>query len=143
MALRDESEVLLNRARDICRVQEARCADAIVVADIDGRIVFANARANVLLGCVRIGSGVEDYSCMHGLFTEDGRPYPSSDLPLSRAILRGETVFDVRLEVRRYDGTVSLLSVDAEPLYGAGGKQIGGVAMFDVTRLSGEPGSTI
>jgi PAS domain-containing protein len=142
MAVRDESQTLLERARDICRIAEARCADAIVVADI-GKIVFANARANVLLGRVRIGSGVDDYSCMHGLFTEEGRPYPSSDLPLSRAILRGETVFDVRLEVRRHDGTVSLLSVDAEPLYGAGGKQIGGVAMFDVTTISGERGSAI
>ena len=114
------------------KTQSARGTYAVVVADNGGTIVFANDRAHTVLGNVRIGAGVDDYSCMHGIFTEDGRPYPATDLPLSRAVLDCENVFDARMEVRRCDGTSSVISVDARPIFGNNGEQIGGVAIFDV-----------
>lgn len=126
-----DNELLLKRAADICRAELDGANAAAVIADNEGAIVFANDRAQTILGGVRIGAGVEDYSCMHGIFTTDGRPFPSSDLPLSRAVLHGENVLGVRLVVRRCDGTASLVSVDAKPLFDGEGDQIGGVATFD------------
>lgn len=131
MTATTDVQLLLRRADEISRRESARGTCAVVVADTGGAIVFANARAQTLLGKVRIGAGVDDYSCMHGIFTEDGRPYPAPDLPLARAVLDRETVSGARMEVRRCDGTTSIISVDAQPLFGSGGEQIGGVAIFD------------
>jgi PAS domain-containing protein len=109
----------------------AALPSAVVVADSQGRIVFANARADALLGRVRLGADIEDYSCMHGLFTMEGRPYPAWDLPLSRAVLRREMTRDVPVRVRRCDGGSSLLSVSGQPLFDEDGAHVGGVVIFE------------
>src|SRR3954467_1905549 len=46
----------------------------LIVSDIQSTLVFANTLATDILRCVRIGAGIDDYSCMHGLFKEEGRP---------------------------------------------------------------------
>lgn len=102
----------------------------VVASDRAGVIVYANACASDILGAVRVGSGVDDYSCMHGIFTEDGRPYPSRDLPLSRAVLKKETTRNIPLVVRRCDGGTHRISVSGKPLYGPDGAHIGGVVTF-------------
>ncbi|QWT21357.1 PAS domain-containing protein [Bacillus sp. NP157] len=110
--------------------------EGVVITDVTGNIVFANADAETILGFVRIGVGVEDYSSMHGVFTEDGRPYPSSDLPLARAVLSQKTTRDVRLLLRRCDGqhhlTSVTISVSGRPLYDASRRHVGAAAFFTV-----------
>jgi PAS domain-containing protein len=106
--------------------------EGLIVCDVHGSIVFANPAAEDILGQVRIGAVPDDYSCMHGIFSEDGRPFPSSDLPLSRAVLRGESVRGVRLIVRRCDGDAHVLSVDAYPVHDVTGAAIGAAATFRV-----------
>lgn len=108
--------------------------EGLIVCDLHGSIVFANAEAEEIVGLVRIGALPDDYSCMHGIFSEDGRPYPSSDVPLARAALLGETVRNVRLVVRRFDGTSHTLSVDAGPVYDASGAAVGAATMFRVVK---------
>jgi PAS domain-containing protein len=109
----------------------AALPSAVIVADSHGRIVFANALADVLLGRVRLGADVDDYSCMHGLFTMEGRPYPAWDLPLSRAVLRREVTRHVLLKVRRCDGDSTLISVSGQPLFDEEDEHVGGVVIFD------------
>jgi PAS domain-containing protein len=104
--------------------------EGVVVADRLGRIVFGNTSANTLLGRVALGVNPDDYSHHHGIFTEDGRPYPSTDLPLARAVLSGETVEGDRLRVRRPDGSTILVICYARPIYRDDGQQEGGMVLF-------------
>lgn len=106
--------------------------EGVVIADAQGQIVFADRQAIHVLGLVRIGAGVDDYSALHGIFTEDGRPYPSSDLPLARAILYRKTTRDERMLVRRPDGLIHLMNVCARPLLNAEKKQVGAAAFVRV-----------
>jgi PAS domain-containing protein len=108
--------------------------EGLIVCDVHGFIVFANASAKDIVGLVRIGAVPDDYSCMHGIFSEEGRPYPSSDVPLARAALHGESVQNVHLVVRRFDGKAHLLSVDAYPLYDALGAAVGAATTFRVVK---------
>jgi PAS domain-containing protein len=108
--------------------------EGLIVCDVRGAIVFANTRAEEIVGLVRIGALPDDYSCMHGIFSEEGRPYPSSDVPLARAALLGESVRDARLVVRRFDGPSHLLSVDAGPVYDASGVAVGAATTFRVVK---------
>ena len=114
--------------------------EGLIVCDAHGSIIFANASAEDIVGLVRIGAVPDDYSCMHGIFSEEGRPFPSSDVPLARAVLRGESVRDERLVVRRCDGRAHLLSVDAYPLHDTSGAVVGAATTFRVVKGS-EPGS--
>jgi PAS domain-containing protein len=104
--------------------------EGMVIADAGGELVFANERAADILGIVRMGAGVDDYSALHGVFTEDGRPYPSSDLPLARAILHRKTTRNERLLVRRPDGLVQRLDVSARPITNAEKVQVGAVVVI-------------
>lgn len=108
------------------------CADdeGIVIANASGELVFASERAADILGIVRLGAGVDDYSALHGVFTEDGRPYPSSDLPLARAILHKKTTRHERLLIRRPDGLIQLIEVSARPLVDTTKRQVGAVAVL-------------
>jgi PAS domain-containing protein len=105
-------------------------SEGIVIADKDGHIVYGNTSANTLLGRVALGVDPDDYSHRHGIFTEDCRPYPSTDLPLARAVLAGETVWGERMRVRRPDGSTITIECHARPLVRDDGDRDGGVAIF-------------
>ncbi|KJV32495.1 hypothetical protein VI08_12205 [Luteibacter yeojuensis] len=106
--------------------------EGIVIADATGEMVYADEMATEIMGIVRMGAGVEDYSVLHGVFTEEGRPYPSSDLPLARAVLFQKTTKNERLLMRRPDGITYLLNVTARPLFDAAKRQVGSVVFFRV-----------
>jgi hypothetical protein len=80
-----------------------------------------------------MGVQPDDYSPMHGLFTEDGRPYPSTDLPLARAAMFGETVLGAKWRIRRPDGSSVTAMGDAMPLTDAQGTQSGAILLFHQT----------
>ena len=91
--------------------------------------------AIVMHGRLTMGVLPDDYSPVHGLFTEDGRPYPSSDLPLLRAALGGETILEARWRIRRPDGSSVLATGDAMPLHAEPGQLTGAILIFQVTPL--------
>lgn len=105
-------------------------ADGAIVVDKVGRIIFANENAVVMHGRLALGVEPGDYSLMHGLFTEDGRPYPSEDLPLARAVLKGETVIGARWRIRRPDGSMITAIGDARPITKENGDQNGAILVF-------------
>jgi len=107
--------------------------DGAIVVDAAGSIVFANAVAVAMHGRLIMGVLPDDYSPMHGLFTEDGRPYPSTDLPLARAAMFGETVVGAKWRIRRPDGTSVAAMGDAMPLTDMQGSQSGAILLFHQT----------
>ena len=100
-------------------------AEGVIVTDAEGRITFVNEAAARIHGTARLEIGAQDYAQTYRLFTEDGDPYPSHDLPLARAV-RGETVTDARWLIRRPDTEVLAVG-SARPVRAADGRQIGAV----------------
>lgn len=101
-------------------------AEGVIVTDAVGTITFVNEAAAAIHGVVRLDIRPNAYADTYHLFREDGRPYPSDELPLARAV-RGETVQDARWRIMRPDGRVILAIGTAQPLRAANGRRIGAV----------------
>ncbi|MDQ2667420.1 MAG: ATP-binding protein [Gemmatimonadota bacterium] len=101
--------------------------EGVIVADKDGKLVFVNAAAARMHGVETLGVPVEQYANTFHLLTEDGQPYPSSELPLARAVRRGETVIDARWRIRHPDGGEVLALGSARPVMDEEGVQIASV----------------
>jgi PAS domain S-box-containing protein len=134
-------EVELEVGRGALRESEARAAalasehaavlgqiaEGVIVTDAAGRITFVNEAAAGIHGAAVLGIHPEAYSAAYYLLTEDGRPYPAEELPLARAVMRGETVTDARWRIRRPDGSVVLAVGTARPVYAPDRTRIGAV----------------
>jgi PAS domain S-box-containing protein len=105
----------------------AQMAEGVIVADAEGKLVFVNAAAERMHGIATLGVPVAEYAEAFQLLTEDGQPYPSNELPLARAVQRGETVVDARWRTRRADGREVLMLGSARPVLDAAGVQIASV----------------
>lgn len=112
-------------------------SDAVGVVDAEGRFLVHNRAAKALLGVddtERPVLGADTWRAHYGLFTPDGgRPFPTEDLPLVRA-LAGESTDGVEMLVRNAERPQGvLISVSGRPLDPTAG-QTGAVAVFrDVT----------
>ena len=102
-------------------------AEGVIVTDPEGRIVFINEAAQRQHGIEVLGTGPDDYTQTYQLFTEDGRPYPTDQLPLTRAVRHGETVTDARWRILRPDGTEVVAVGNARPVIGPDSARIGAV----------------
>ncbi|MBI2847653.1 MAG: PAS domain-containing protein [Chloroflexi bacterium] len=75
----------------------------------------------------------EEYARDNTLFYRDGRPYPTGERPLARAI-RGEIILDEEVEFGRGDGSRGIALISAVPVKDAGGDIRFGVAVLrDIT----------
>ena len=117
----------------------AQLAEGVIVTDAAGRLTLVNAAAAAIHGVSRLDVEPDDYSATYHLFTEDGLPYPSCDLPLTRAV-RGETLREARWRIRRPDGAEVLAVGNAQPLKDGDGGQIGAVLTVrdDTARVAAE-----
>lgn len=103
----------------------------VVVVDEKGHLILANERAISIHGLFRPDVDPQDYSAMYGIFTIDNRPYPSVDLPLSRAVLKGESVPPSLWIVRRPDGSDVRVRGAAMPLFDSQRRQVGSALIFE------------
>src|SRR4028118_327510 len=85
----------------------AQLTEGVIVADAEGQITYVNEAAERLHGVATLGVPPSGYSETYHLFTADGQPYPSDQLPLSRAI-RGEIAIEARWRIPRRDGKPTL-----------------------------------
>ncbi|MEO7713866.1 MAG: ATP-binding protein [Gemmatimonadaceae bacterium] len=108
-------------------VAMAQLAEGVIVTDAQGRITFVNAAAARLHGVARLDVAPDEYADSYHLLTESGLPYPSTELPLARAVLRGETVLEARWRIRRPDGSEILAVGNARPIRAADGSAMGAV----------------
>ncbi len=115
-------------------------SEGVILADCDGRITFVNDAAARLHGVAQLDVPPELYAATYSLRTLDGDPYPPTDLPLARAVLRGETVLDARWTIRRPDGSELFALGSARPVLGADGQQVGAVLTIrdDTARVIAE-----
>lgn len=105
----------------------SQLTEGVIIADAKGKIVFVNEAASRLHGVAELNVDPERYGEVYRLYTLDGRPHPIDDLPLVRAVKRGETVLDARWRIQRPDGQVVLASGSARPVFGPDGARIGSV----------------
>jgi PAS domain S-box-containing protein len=67
-------------------------------------------------------------------FRTDGTPYPPEELPLSRAVLKGETVRDQELIIRRVDYEDRWILATSAPVMDSRGDMTAGIVVFqDIT----------
>ncbi len=115
-------------------------AEGVIVTDPDGAIIFVNEAATRQHGVSRLDVKPDEYADTYHLLTDDGRPYPPQDLPLSRAVLHGETVTDARWRIRRPDGSEVIAVGNARPVTSPDGTRIGAVLTLrdETARISAE-----
>jgi PAS domain S-box-containing protein len=131
-------EAALARERDtLARIMETSVS-GILALDRTGRVVFANAGAERVIGQpVHAGISLPDLLARGELCDLAGNPVRPEDFPASRA-LAGETVQqDQRLTIRWPDGTRRVLSVNAAPLSASGTDLAAVLALTDITEAVG------
>ncbi|MBN9164687.1 MAG: PAS domain-containing protein [Myxococcales bacterium] len=78
----------------------AGISDALVVVDERARLVYRNPAAD-LLGLQDLAPDPAHWSRVHGIFLPDEQtPFPTAELPVSRALTAGEAVRDVGMFVK-------------------------------------------
>jgi PAS domain S-box-containing protein len=111
--------------------------EGVIAADTQGRFLLFNAAARALYSAVPApGMRVEDWRRGHELLMLDGAtPCVAADRPLSRAI-RGISIDNCDLLMRRPGVEDRVLRISARPLRDAAGVLIGGITVFnDITAL--------
>ena len=108
----------------------AQLTEGVIITDATGAITFVNEAAERLHGARLLGVAPDGYAAAYSLWTVDGDPYPSLDLPLSRAALNGETILDASWVIRRSDGTEVLARGAARPISMSDGSRLGAVLTF-------------
>jgi signal transduction histidine kinase len=151
---------LLREAQEVVRARDQALAEAaaerdrlqqvvdvlpigILIVDASGQLVISNTAAAEIMGMElsgqrRLVSAEEDKASeVYGIRRLDGSPYPAQDLPLRRALLRGEVVRGEQLLVHNVrDGRDIPVLINSAPLRDAGGAIAGAVEAFqDITTL--------
>ena len=128
-------EGALRQERDLLgRVMETSPV-GITVLDREGRITFANAPAEQVLGLTRDKITQRTYNAPEWRITDyEGRPFPEEELPFRRVMAAGQPAYDVRHAIEWPDGRRKLLEINAAPLSDASGQVDGMVAVVaDIT----------
>jgi PAS domain S-box-containing protein len=111
-------------------------ADGVIVADLEGRFLLFNPSAEKMLGIGAQEARPEEWAATYGCYLPDRvTPYPSDQLPLTRAI-RGEEIADVIIYIKNPQKPSGVwISVCGKPLRDSHGSLWGGLVFFrDVTR---------
>lgn len=146
IAIRDVTAVVMLRRQNIeladslqRKVAEleaviSQMGEGIIITDREGRIVLVNPYAAALHGVTRLDILPDAYSDTYHLFRLDGTPYPSRELPLSRAVLYGETITNAEWRIRHPDGSEVIAQGSATPIVDANGERLGAVLVLrDIT----------
>jgi two-component system, cell cycle sensor histidine kinase and response regulator CckA len=104
------------------------------VADApDGEIRIANSAALGIRGPTSVpltGIPLHQHAAHWRMFAANGTALSPEELPLSRAILHGETVRDVEIAIRRDSGEERRVLMHAAPVRDAEGRVVAGVVVF-------------
>ena len=114
---RKQAAEALRRERDLIMRIMATSPEGIIMADPQGRITYANVRAEQVLGLTKDEMLQRAYNAPEWQITDyEGRPFPEEKLPFSRVVATRQPVTDVRYAIERPDGQRVLLSVNGAPL---------------------------
>ncbi len=129
-----------NRALQASEERLKRLVDTIpagvFIIGIDGRISFASAMAEKLLGLTQdvITQRTHDAPSWN-VTTVDGLPFPEEEGAVARVLRSGQPVHGVEQAMERPDGSRVVIRVNASPIRDADGKMTGVIASAsDVTQ---------
>ncbi|MEG5063186.1 PAS domain S-box protein [Microcoleus sp. B3-A4] len=109
--------------------------DGITILDSTGQIISANRAAERILRLTSsdiVERGYNDPSWY--ITTVEGDPFPEDELPFARVMQTGEPVYGIEHGISHADGTRTILSINASPLFDAEGQIINIIAAFsDIT----------
>ncbi len=127
-------EMALARERDtLARIMETSVS-GIVAVDGQGRVVFANAAAEAVLGRpVAPPADLRQIFAAAAVTDLSDTPLSVSDLPLDRALAGQAVQQDVRLAIRWPDGTRRILSVNAARMSAPGTDLAALCSLTDIT----------
>jgi len=111
--------------------------DAVVVTDLDGRLIMVNPAAQRLLGIKTVTDVPQQAISIYQIYHADsGEPYEDQERPTWRA-LRGEHVDNLVARAGGRSGPAAgWVSINARPLLDVAGQLAGAVVVFrDITEL--------
>lgn len=136
---RKRTEEQLEATQALFSAALTQCPAGVVIADAPHvRIRLANAAAFGIRGQARLPLTeieVQEHSKNWQTFYPDGvTPYPSEQLPLSRAVLEGVVSENVEAVIRNEDGEARWVSANAAPIRNRDGQIVAGIVIFsDIT----------
>ncbi|ELR96237.1 PAS domain S-box/diguanylate cyclase (GGDEF) domain-containing protein [Gloeocapsa sp. PCC 73106] len=126
---RKQIEEQLRQERDLLNGITQTSVAAIMVLDLEGKIIFANERAEEILAIGQEQLLNSDYnSNVWKIKDFDGNPLPQEVLPFSRVMKTQKPVFEVLHTIEWPDHTLRFLSVNGAPLRKSSG-EISGVVI--------------
>ncbi len=129
----------LEKCEALLAVAVEQSPSGILIADApDAKIQYANQAALAIRGLSDRpleGITIERHSPAWQTFLPDGvTPYPSEQLPLSRAVREGAVSEQVEAVIRREDGECRWITANAGPVRNKSGDIVAGIVVFhDVT----------
>lgn len=134
------SETQLGDALAIMRAAIEQSPSGIVIADVpDAKIRMVNAAALAIRGGEAAArtltmATMSEFSREWQVFLPDGTPYPPEQLPLVRAVLKGDVTRGEEMIVRHESGEDRWVSANAAPIRNAEGEITSGIVIFhDIT----------
>ncbi len=143
-------DTLREREELLHRIVETT-ADGIYVVDRDGKMTFANAALERILGATREEIARRAFNDQAWkITTVDGKPFPDELQPYAQVMRTKKPVYNVEQVVTCPNGTEVIVSINAAPLTDASGEIVGEVGtLSDITerkaveRLKNEFVSTV
>nr|WP_279343242.1 ATP-binding protein [Fundidesulfovibrio terrae] len=132
-ALRESVQLAKQRAAELDSTLNA-IAEGLIVYGMDRRILRLNPIAERILGYTQdqMDLPAETRLSAIAITTADGTALPLDDLPPFRA-LRGETVTQMEMCIRRREGPLHWISVNAAPIRDEAGSVTGSILTFQET----------
>jgi signal transduction histidine kinase len=110
--------------------------EGVIVLDASGKVALMNRAARALSHPVPFGFDPLENPYVFDVRWPSGAPVPWEELPLARAIVRGESVKGIELLVRKPDETVLPVIASASPVRDDQGRAAGAIVVFqDVSLL--------
>ena len=109
--------------------------EGIVVMDSSGKVMLLNPAAERISGRQR-REDIFDPSRGSFVFKPDGRPFPMDSFPVMEAVKTGSAYQNIEMVMRRPDGKLVPVLVNAAPVRDSNGEITGAVGIFqDVTEI--------
>jgi len=137
---RKRAEEKLSGTNEILRSILSSMADAVIVADREGKFLVFNPAAERMFGRGATEVALSEWPEQYGLYlTDRTTPFPPEQLPLARSI-RGEEVNNVEIFVRHAKAPLGLWTrINGRPLKDSNGELSGGVIVCrDITEVKKE-----
>jgi len=132
--LLEDAVAARHRAEEGQRVLDALMAsvpEGITLTDADGRVRRVSRHGEAVLGHSTVGESAHELVRSWPVFHADGvTPMTDDELPLSRALRRGETVHDVEVVQVGAEGRRLTLSCNAAPIRDEEGRITGGIVAW-------------